>query len=54
MATQPELIIDNTAAAELTEREKRIEHAERNAYFVRGQELRGIRHLRSIARNAGS
>lgn len=43
MATQPELIIDNTAAAELTEREKRIEHAERDAYFVRGQELRAIR-----------
>jgi protein gp37 len=40
MKSQPELIIDNS---ELIERERRIEGAERNAYLVRGQELREIR-----------
>ena len=33
----------NASAIELDERERRIESAERDAYLVRGQELRAIR-----------
>jgi hypothetical protein len=36
-------VVDNADAAELDEREQRIENAERDAYLVRGQELRAIR-----------